>query len=410
MVAAGHAHADFTIGFPFGVPPEIQLNGSSFHDWSVRLTQMGGQAGSMFYDQTQNIQNGFQTTFRFNITPGNVIAGDGFALVIHHDAAGEDALGGGGSSLGYGGGNSISSGIAIEFDTFWFSGEFEGYHVSVQGVDANGFISEQDADSLGHVVLDPDIGDPSLLGYHEGHVEYDPSVNGEPGTLRVFIDNIQVLSIGIDLGNFGASNASAFNQSGEAYVGFTASTGLADSAHEIESWAFFGDTGGACLPPAGFIGFWGGCGIGCQEFAGVTVLGSRPMTYDWSKDGTPITDDEGGRITGLGTPSITVFDFTVADRGQYNVIATNSCGMLDGGTFPLGGEPCDSIDFNNDGGFFDPVDIDALLSVFAEGPCIPETATCNDIDFNNDNSLFDPCDIDSYLVVFAEGPCTPCGQ
>jgi hypothetical protein len=34
---------------------------------------------------------------------------------------------------------------------------------------------------------------------------------------------------------------------------------------------------------------------------------------------------------------------------------------------------------------------------------------CDDIDFNNDGSFFDPCDIDSFLVVFSEGPCTSCG-
>jgi hypothetical protein len=73
------------------------------------------------------------------------------------------------------------------------------------------------------------------------------------------------------------------------------------------------------------------------------------------------------------------------------------------------GFACDSIDFNNDGGSFDPQDIDAFLSVFSEGPCVPETATCGDIDFNNDGSLFDPCDIASFLTSFAEGPCTPCG-
>ncbi|MFO0856612.1 MAG: hypothetical protein U0640_04550 [Phycisphaerales bacterium] len=70
---------------------------------------------------------------------------------------------------------------------------------------------------------------------------------------------------------------------------------------------------------------------------------------------------------------------------------------------------CDSIDFNNDTSLFDPMDIDAFLSVYSEGPCIPETATCNDIDFNNDGSVFDPCDVDSFLVMFSEGPCTVCG-
>jgi hypothetical protein len=74
-----------------------------------------------------------------------------------------------------------------------------------------------------------------------------------------------------------------------------------------------------------------------------------------------------------------------------------------------GGPSCGSIDFNNDTSFFDPTDIEAFLSVFSEGPCIPVTATCNSIDFNNDTSFFDPCDIDSFLLVFSEGPCTLCG-
>jgi hypothetical protein len=73
-------------------------------------------------------------------------------------------------------------------------------------------------------------------------------------------------------------------------------------------------------------------------------------------------------------------------------------------------EVCDSIDVNNDFSLFDPTDIDAFLSVFSEGPCIPAENLCNDVDFNNDGSLFDPCDIDSFLLVFSEGPCTICGQ
>ncbi len=71
------------------------------------------------------------------------------------------------------------------------------------------------------------------------------------------------------------------------------------------------------------------------------------------------------------------------------------------------GDDCDSIDFNNDGSIFDPVDIEAFLSVFSEGPCIPELAVCNDIDYNNDGSFFDPSDVDSFLSVFSEGPCKP---
>ena len=66
---------------------------------------------------------------------------------------------------------------------------------------------------------------------------------------------------------------------------------------------------------------------------------------------------------------------------------------------------CDSIDFNNDSSVFDPMDIDAFLSVYSEGPCVPAAATCNDIDFNNDTSVFDPRDIDAFLSVYSEGGC-----
>jgi hypothetical protein len=71
---------------------------------------------------------------------------------------------------------------------------------------------------------------------------------------------------------------------------------------------------------------------------------------------------------------------------------------------------CNDIDINNDGSLFDPQDIEAFLSIYSEGPCIPASATCDGIDFNNDGSLFDPCDIDSFLLVFSEGPCTSCGE
>jgi hypothetical protein len=112
--------------------------------------------------------------------------------------------------------------------------------------------------------------------------------------------------------------------------------------------------------------------------------------------GGPLTLDWLGlsNLTANGSPVTT---FTVTSQS-----GTNWAGDLTP-------QQCDSIDFNGDGSLFDPTDIDAFLSVFSEGPCIPAGATCNDIDFNNDGSLFDPCDIDSFLLVFSEGPCTLCG-
>ncbi len=120
-------------------------------------------------------------------------------------------------------------------------------------------------------------------------------------------------------------------------------------------------------------------------------LGSQDDRFDWSR--TLL-----GAVNGVNT----VLMVACEDTGNCSWQTV---------TFNVGpvGPTCDSIDFNNDTSLFDPVDIDAFLSVYGEGPCIPETATCNDIDFNNDGSVFDPCDIDSFLLQFSEGPCTACG-
>ncbi len=117
-----------------------------------------------------------------------------------------------------------------------------------------------------------------------------------------------------------------------------------------------------------------------------------------------------GALGPTSGPVVLFADGTMASNGFINAI--NLSLILNAVAFA--GAPCspacDSIDFNNDGSNFDPQDIDAFLSVYAEGPCIPETATCSDIDFNNDGALFDPCDIDAFLLVFSEGPCTACGS
>jgi hypothetical protein len=129
-----------------------------------------------------------------------------------------------------------------------------------------------------------------------------------------------------------------------------------------------------------------------------------------------------GGFTGTIDPTPRLLSFPAGlYRMRYRAAADVTTAA--GGNVPLAGQAltgirivlatpgvsCDSIDFNNDGALFDPTDIDAMFSVFSEGPCIPASATCNDIDFNNDGSLFDPCDIDSFLLLFSEGPCTPCG-
>ncbi|MFO0858705.1 MAG: hypothetical protein U0640_15270 [Phycisphaerales bacterium] len=132
---------------------------------------------------------------------------------------------------------------------------------------------------------------------------------------------------------------------------------------------------------------------------GTTPL--RVAGFIMSSDYTNISNQVIGGIQSVG-----FFENNLGESSQVDfstVPGTQYVTLLAGG-----GPVCDSIDFNNDTSFFDPQDIDAFLSVYSEGPCIPETATCNDIDFNNDTSVFDPCDISSFLLQFSEGPCELC--
>jgi hypothetical protein len=143
--------------------------------------------------------------------------------------------------------------------------------------------------------------------------------------------------------------------------------------------------------------------------ATAAAVATGPVAYLWRKDGIAL-DTIANPSAATATLSLPEIEAGFGLEGTYDCVVTNACGSATTQGFVVEVPACDCIDFNNDASSFDPQDIEAFLSVYAEGPCVPETATCSDIDFNNDGALFDPCDIDSFLLVFSEGPCTLCGQ
>ncbi len=139
-----------------------------------------------------------------------------------------------------------------------------------------------------------------------------------------------------------------------------------------------------------------------------TTLNTVMSVYD-ACFGIEVACNDNANISMCTNQSVIDNYVALAGVPNYIRIGASSATGVGSGNLTITTIGCDSIDFNNDGGLFDPQDIDALLSVFSEGDCIPSTALCNDIDFNNDGGVFDPCDIASFLAVFSEGPCTPCG-
>lgn len=89
---------------------------------------------------------------------------------------------------------------------------------------------------------------------------------------------------------------------------------------------------------------------------------------------------------------------------QVTIRATNGAGSdTESWVLSVTPQPCDSIDFNNDGLLPDTQDIADFLLVFGGGAC--PTGTCGDVDFNNDGLFPDTTDIQSLLVAFSGGAC-----
>ncbi len=157
-------------------------------------------------------------------------------------------------------------------------------------------------------------------------------------------------------------------------------------------------------------------GTDAQFFVGLAP-GAGVRSYQWQRTVGSLWQNltnSPAQVTGATTPTLTLLDIDETDERQYRCLVSDVCGSDTSIAATLTVNPpqttCDDIDFNNDGSLFDPQDIEAFLSVYSEGPCVPTNANCQDIDFNNDTSLFDPCDIGSFLTMYSEGPCTPCGQ
>ncbi|TVQ58200.1 MAG: hypothetical protein EA377_00310, partial [Phycisphaerales bacterium] len=80
--------------------------------------------------------------------------------------------------------------------------------------------------------------------------------------------------------------------------------------------------------------------------------GSDDLTYQWRRNGTPLTD--GGNISGALSDTLTISNVLSEDVGAYDVLVTNACGTT--GSTPAalsvqgeGSDPSCPGDLNNDG-------------------------------------------------------------
>jgi len=292
----GTGHAAGTAGFAHR--DDYKPSKSTRCAGRARLNPSGpSKAGSLWYHTPVSVNTGFETVFTFQVSDHSrecshhkdpafstfmyescsTHGGDGFAFVLHRDPEmGLAAVGSNGRGLGYDG---IANSLAVEFDTWYNPGganktagssDLFPDHVAIHSKGAHQPNSAKEDASFGQQRIHASIGDGKT---HLVKIVYVPFVamdyvhrfSASPNMVQYLLDNDESRRLGTLLvfvdegvGNDEPLLAVPVNLSvllslpqDEAYVGFTASTGLKWEKHDILAWAFcdkphLGGEGGGC--------------------------------------------------------------------------------------------------------------------------------------------------------------------
>jgi len=190
-------------------PDLVLAGGAVLLDEGFRLSgpDTTQQVGAAWHTVRQRLNEGFENEFTFQLTPDGLNATDGFAFVVQGSAA--DTIGSG--AFAYEG---LANSLAVVFDTR------AGSEISVR---TGGSL----AGSLGSATLASALNDGQ---------EQTALVVYANGVLAVSVNGVHVLSTPVDLGLV----AGVMDFDGYAWVGFTASSGLAvpGQTHDITAWTF----------------------------------------------------------------------------------------------------------------------------------------------------------------------------
>ena len=221
----------------------------------LRLTpNVGNRVAAAWFNVQQPVQNGFTTTFTFQLTNPSTPPADGIAFVIQNDSRKTGAIGfigGNGGALGYGDrdnnvdpsqGEGIANSLAIEFDTYQNGWDLQNAnHIAIQSCGTGPNTSHHNVtcggngpstSTLGFFPINTPIFSAGVS--HTVKITYTPpSGDSSEGTLQVTLDNNDPVSVQVNL-----ATLLALGSSGNAYVGFTAATGGSFETQDIGSWTY----------------------------------------------------------------------------------------------------------------------------------------------------------------------------
>ena len=222
--------------------PQFNLVGNAvMHEDRLGLTVNERlHTGAAWLPDKQQVQDGFEATFDWQINRANPLRGaEGFAFVIHNaddQPFPHILIGEGRPGLGYQG---IPNSLAVEFDTVQTPsadfgagtlGDPNDNHISVQtwGMEPNNANTDF---SLGFTTQ----GEPAIPLFADGS-RHTTKLVYKPGNLAIFLDDMTkpLMNASVDLGT------TLRLDEGKAWVGFTAATGRRFQAHDIYSFSFTG--------------------------------------------------------------------------------------------------------------------------------------------------------------------------
>lgn len=182
--------------------------------------------GSLFLNNTINLNNPFDYSFKLNFGDRDADGADGMVFVIHNDPRGADALGCVGMGLGFSSStytndwlpesSPIMNSIAIEFDTYKNSEKGDPAEDHLAYVE-NGDNNHNDFSGT-YLKKLSNIEDGQ---FHTFRITWNPANNN----LRVYFDDVLKLSLYKSLRSIIGNTA---------YIGFTSTTGESANKHIVE--------------------------------------------------------------------------------------------------------------------------------------------------------------------------------
>jgi hypothetical protein len=212
---------DFQYG-DFVAPTDLIFQGAaSVHEDRVRLTPAEqGKVGGLWFQNKPLVQNGFETTFRFQLTDPGGHGANGLAFVVQNNPTPQ--LGIAGHGIGFRG---ISNAVVIKFDPYNYR------HKEHMDFDQISVLTHPPANM--YPANAGTIGFTTNAVFKDGKV-HTVKISYQPGTLRVFFDTFTdpLLTVSLNLAE------EVTLDGGRAWVGFTSATGADYFNQDLLSWTF----------------------------------------------------------------------------------------------------------------------------------------------------------------------------